>query len=185
METFRLLSYAEMESGLEEIRCSPRDAGRVEMIVRRPETGERETIDHGLIDTDEGLVGDNWLARGNPRRDDGTAEPDAQLTLMNSRAIALLAQQAERWPLAGDQFYVDLDLSIDNLPPGTRVAIGESVVEITALPHTGCKQFAARFGKDAVKFVNSPEGKQLRLRGVNARVVSGGAVKQGDLCRKQ
>lgn len=185
METFRPLSYAEMEAGLDEIRRSPRDAGRIEMIVRRPETGDRQMIQQGLIDIAQGLVGDNWLARGNPRRDDGTADPDAQLTLMNSRAIALLAQQPERWPLAGDQFYVDLDLSIDNLPPGARLLIGQSVVEITALPHTGCKQFAARFGKDAVKFVNSPAGKQLRLRGVNARVVSGGAVKQGDFCRKQ
>jgi MOSC domain-containing protein YiiM len=107
-----------------------------------------------------------------------------QLTIMNARVIDLLAQKHERWQLAGDQLYVDLDLSGDNLPPGTHLAIGSAVVEVTAQPHTGCRKFSARFGQDAVKFVNSEEGKELRLRGVNARIVRGGVIKQGETVKK-
>jgi MOSC domain-containing protein YiiM len=107
-----------------------------------------------------------------------------QLNLINARLIALLAQDKARWPLAGDQLYVDLDLSEENLPPGTRLTIGAAVIEVTDQPHTGCKKFAARFGADAVKFVNSPEGKALHLRGINAKVVQGGTIRAGDTVRK-
>jgi MOSC domain-containing protein YiiM len=100
---------------------------------------------------------------------------------MNSRVIALLAGDKERWPLAGDQLYVDLDLSVDNLPPGTRLNFGSAVVEVSDRPHTGCKKFAARFGLDALQFVNSPQGKQLRLRGLHARVVQPGVIRVGDI----
>ena len=87
---------------------------------------------------------------------DGSANPDAQLTLMNARVVALVAGERERWPLAGDQLYVDLDLSADNLPPGTRLAVGSAVIEVTPEPHTGCAKFSARFGSEALRFVNSP-----------------------------
>jgi MOSC domain-containing protein YiiM len=107
-----------------------------------------------------------------------------QLNLMNARAIALLAQEKDRWSLAGDQLYVDLDLSEENLPPGTQLAIGAAIIEVTDQPHTGCKKFMARFGADALKFVNSPVGKGLHLRGVNARVVQPGAIHTGDVVRK-
>ena len=131
-----------------------------------------------------GLVGDTWQARGSSHMPDRSSHPDMQLNLINTRLIALLAQDKARWPLAGDQLYVDLDLSEENLPPGTRLAIGAAVVEVTDQPHTGCKKFAARFGTDAVKFVNSPEGKALHLRGVNAKVVQGGTIRTGDAVRK-
>ena len=173
----------ELESGLEFIRQSPKDNGAVKLIVRRPKPGEREVLESGEIDPRQGLAGDSWLARGSSATADGSARPEAQITLMNVRVIALLADDRERWPLAGDQIYVDLDLSDANLPPGSRLALGTAVLEVSALPHTGCASFSQRFGVDALRFVNSPAGKQLHLRGINARVIQAGKVSVGDLAR--
>jgi hypothetical protein len=177
-------STEELENGLPEIRKSPADSGTVDLIVRRPGTGEREVIESGELDTETGLIGDNWLSRGYKGTSDGSAHPDMQLNLMNSRAIDLIAGSKDRWPLAGDQFFVDMDLSDENLPPGTILDIGTAKIMITSEPHLGCKLFLERFGKDAVKFVNSDTGKKLNLRGVNARVLSSGTVKVGDKISK-
>lgn len=178
------MTLQELEAGLDTIRQSPKDAGTLVWIVRRPQVGEREVLPTGELSPTEGLVGDNWRARGNSSTPDGAADPDMQLNIMNARAIALVAGARERWALAGDQLYIDLDLSAENLPPGTRLAIGSAVIEITAEPHLGCKKFAARFGADALKWVNSPLGRQLKLRGVNAKVVHAGAIRAGDIVRK-
>ncbi len=177
-------SIEELEAGLDEIRRSPKDGGALALIVRRPKTGEREELSEGRLDVVEGLVGDNWRARGSNRTPDGSAHPEMQLNLMNARAAALVAQGKDRWKLAGDQLYLDLDVGLDNLPPGTRLAVGAAVIEITSVPHLGCKKFTKRFGLDATKFVNSEEGKALRMRGVNARVVSAGDIRVGDVVRK-
>ncbi|WP_420643193.1 MOSC domain-containing protein [Candidatus Leptofilum sp.] len=174
------LTMTELEAGLDIIRQSPKNDGVLEMIVRRPSTDERELLDEGELDTAVGLVGDNWKTRGSRHMPDGSANPDAQLTLMNSRAANLVAQSRDRWALAGDQLYVDFDLSEENIPPGTQLQIGEAIIEVTAQPHTGCKKFVARFGMDAVKFVNSPQGKELHLRGINTKVVQGGTISVGD-----
>jgi hypothetical protein len=184
MKDVKQLSLVELEEGLDEICRSPKDNGALEMIVRRPAVDEREVLEAGELELEEGLKGDNWKARGSSVTADGSAHPDAQLNVMNSRVIALLAQDSERWQLAGDQLYVDLDLSAENLPPGSQLAIGSALIEVTALPHTGCKKFAERFGADATRFVNSPEGKELKLRGVNARIVRPGTVRIGDAVRK-
>ncbi len=175
---------AELEAGLDAIRRAPRDAGALELIVRRPAVGEREVVGEGVLDLADGLVGDTWRARGDRRRADRSPNPDCQLTLMNARAVALVAGDRNRWPLAGDQLYVDLDLSGENLPPGTRLGIGLAVIEVTAKPHTGCMKFTARFGRDAMEFVNSPVGRALNLRGINAKVVRPGAIRVGDVARK-
>jgi MOSC domain-containing protein YiiM len=177
-------SAEELAAALDGIRASPADEGTLELIVRRPAVDEREVLGAGQIDLVEGLVGDSWRPRGNRHTPDGSAHPETQLTLMNSRAIAAIAGDRERWPLAGDQLYVDLDLSFANLPAGTRLAIGEAVVEVTPEPHTGCAKFSARFGSEALRFVNKPPGRELRLRGVNARVVTPGAVRVGDAVTK-
>lgn len=178
------LTMQELEAGLDHIRLSPKDEGLLELIVRRPKTEEREVLSEGMLHLDQGLVGDNWSNRGSSRTPDGSAHPHMQLNIMNSRVTALVAQAKERWRLAGDQLYLDMDLSQENLPAGTRLALGSAVIEVTALPHLGCQKFVARFGVDAMKFVNSPLGKQLRLRGLNARVVQGGVVRLGDVARK-
>jgi len=178
------LTYEELEAGLDHIRQSPKNDGTLEMIVRRPEVEKREVLAEGMLDIDEGLVGDNWKVRGSTSTEDGSAHPEMQLNIMNARTIALLAQDRDRWQLAGDELFIDMDLSNENLPAGTRLKIGEAVIEVTPAPHTGCIKFAARFGTDATKFVNSPAGKQLHLRGINAKVIQGGKVKVGDVVRK-
>jgi hypothetical protein len=178
------VSLAQLARGVPEVRAAPSDVGHVELIVRRPSEEEREVLSEAQLDPLEGLVGDNWRSRGSRATDDGSAHPDLQLTLMNSRAAALVAGASNRWPLAGDQLYVDFDLSERNLPPGTRLAVGDAVVEVTAIPHRGCGKFSRRFGTDALKFVNSATGRDLNLRGVNARIVVGGTVHAGDRIEK-
>ena len=178
------VTMAELEAGLENIRQSPTDAGVLELIVRRPQVEAREVLEEGELHLAEGLVGDNWKTRGSSQTVDGSAHPDMQLNIMNARVIALLALQKERWALAGDQLYMDLDLSAENVPPGTRLSLGEAVIEVTDQPHTGCKKFAARFGLDALKFISSPIGKQLQLRGINAKVIRSGAIRIGDTVKK-
>ncbi len=171
-ETLEQRTTAELEEGLVEVLGSPAARGTLELIVRRPSEGEREVLEQGVLDLEQGLVGDRWWGDG--------ADPEAQVTLMNARAAKLIAGAPERWPLAGDQLYVDLDLSAGSLPPGTRLAVGSAVLEITAAPHTGCAKFRARFGSDAIRFVNGGDHRSLRLRGVNARVVVSGTVTRGD-----
>jgi hypothetical protein len=178
------LSLAELEAGLDDVRGAPTDNGRLDLIVRRPAVEEREVLEEGELDSEAGLVGDCWQTRGSSSTPDGSANPEAQITLMNARVTALVAQSDERWALAGDQLYVDLDLSEENLPGGTRLQIGEAVIEISAEPHLGCAKFIRRFGVDAQKFVNSKLGRELNLRGRNAKVVEGGVIRRGDPIRR-
>ena len=180
----RQLSTRELEKGLDHILASPKDEGALELIVRRPDVDARESIDTGHLDVEQGLVGDNWLARGCRHTPDGRADPEMQLNIMNSRVVALVADDPDRRELAGDQLYLDMDLSRDNLPAGTRLSIGDAIIEVTEPPHTGCKKFAARFGKDAMVFVNSGLGKKRNFRGINAKVIQPGDIRVGDIARR-
>ena len=184
MVAIQYLTMEQLEAGLDDIRDAPKDAGVVHLIVRRPETLEREILDEGQLDTAEGLVGDNWRARGSGQTADGSADPECQITIMNSRVTDLVAQDKDRWHLAGDQLYVEMDISRENLPPGTRLGIGDAVLEVSAKPHTGCGKFVERFGADAMKFVNSAVGREMCLRGINTWVIQPGAVSVGDVVRK-
>ena len=179
------LTMDELNAGLEHISQSPADSGVLKLIARRPAIGERELLEAGQLDLATGLVGDNCVTRGELATPKRTANPDAQLTIMNARVADLVSGSQARWPLAGDQLYVDLDLSRTNLPAGTRLAIGSAVVEVTAEPHTGCKKFVERFGMDAMTFVNTDEGKEMCLRGINTRVVQAGTIRVGDAVTKQ
>lgn len=178
------LSIEELEAGMDNLKQSPKDNGVVEMIVRRPDVDQREVLSVGKITLENGLEGDNWKARGSKKTPDGTANPDTQLTLMNSRMIQQISGEKENWQLAGDQLFVDLDLSMDNLPPLSKIQIGSVILEISATPHTGCKKFSDRFGIEALEFISTPLGKSLRLRGVNAKVIQSGEIKVGDVVRK-
>jgi hypothetical protein len=178
------LTMKELEAGLDEICRSPKDDGILKLIVRRPRVGEREVLEEGTLDLVDGLLGDTWKARESSRTPDRSAHPDMQLNIMNSRVIALLAQDTSRWQLAGDQLYVDMDLSAVNLPPGMRLRLGSAVIEATPQPHTGCQKFVERFGLDAMKFVNSELGRRLQLRGINAKVLQPGVVRVGDVVKK-
>ena len=174
----------ELEAALEHLREAPKDDGVLQLIVRRPRTDEREVLEEAELDPVKGLIGDNWHVRGSSRTPDGSAHPDMQINIMNVRVTALVAQDKERWSLAGDQLYLDMDLSKQNLPAGSRFTIGSAVLEVSPFPHTGCHKFVSRFGLDAMKFVNSTVGKELCLRGINAKVVQGGVVKVGQSARK-
>jgi hypothetical protein len=178
------LSMAELEAGMETLRQTPKEQGTLKMIVRRPKVDEREIVGEAELSLTDGLMGDNWKSRGSDHTPDRSANLNAQITVMNVRATALVAQSEERWALAGDQLYVDFDLSEDNIPPGTRLGIGSAILEVSAQPHSGCKKFSARFGVEAMKFVNSPEGKRLHLRGINTRVVQAGVIHVGDAVKK-
>ncbi len=169
-----------LERALDSVRQAPAHTGTLELIVARPEVGERRVLDVGTLDEVDGLTGDCWRTRGSSSTTDGAADPLAQLTVMGTRAATLLAGPRTHWALAGDQLYLDFDLSETATPAGTRLAIGEAIIEITAKPHRGCAKFAARFGTDALRLVNSAVGLELNLRGRNARVVHGGRIREGD-----
>ena len=178
------LTMSELEAGLDEIRRAPKDEGVLELIVRRPAVNDREILEEAELHLAEGLVGDSWTRRRSKSTPDGSPNPLMQLNLMNSRVTALVAQQNDRWQLAGDQLYLDMDFSEENTPAGTRLSLGAAIIEVTPPPHLGCQKFVARFGLDAMKFVNSPVGKQLDLRGLNAKVIQGGVIRVGDVARK-
>ena len=167
------LNREELESALPEILDSPRNVGVLALIVQRPDVGERNTVDTGVLSVADGLVGDNWKLRRKPH-------PEMQVNIMNSRVAALVAQDADRRQLAGDQLYVDLDLSLENLPAGSQLRVGSALVEVTAIPHRGCRKFVDRFGRDAMEFVNSELGCKLNLRGINAKVIEGGKISVDD-----
>ncbi len=177
------LSMEQLIAGQDAVVRSPSDRGTVELIVARPEVDERKILDVCELLVGEGLSGDNYLQRGSATTPDGKAHPEAQLNLMNSRAIDLVANgDRDRWPLAGDQLFVDFDLSVGNAPTGTRLAIGSAVIEVSAKPHTGCAKFSARFGIDAARWANSDD--ERRYRGINAMVVQAGRIEQGDTITK-
>jgi MOSC domain-containing protein YiiM len=179
------LSLDEIKEGLSEILQSPKDRGILRAIVIRPETDARVSLERCELSPEGGVHGDNWAKGCWMSLPDGRPHPDVQVTIMNARTLALIAQAQERWPLAGDNLVVDLDLSGDNLPAGTRLSAGSALLEITPVPHNGCKKFAERFGIDATRFVNSRDGKQVHLRGIYARIVEPGVITVGDTIEKR
>ncbi|HET6979445.1 MAG TPA: hypothetical protein VFI24_24140 [Pyrinomonadaceae bacterium] len=178
------LTMQELEAALDHLRQAPKDDGVLQLIVARPEVDQRAEMDEAELDPLKGMIGDNWSVRGSSKTPDGSAHPEMQINIMNVRVTALVAQERERWSLAGDQLYLDMDLSKENLPAGSRIQVGTAVLEVSPLPHTGCHKFVARFGVDAMKFVNSEVGKQLCLRGINAKVIQAGTIKIGHKAKK-
>jgi MOSC domain-containing protein YiiM len=185
MQDIRHRTEQELEAALDAIRAAPRDAGVVELIARRPTHGEREVLEEATLDPALGLVGDSWHVRPSRHTPDNSPDPERQLTLMSARAVAAVAGERAAWSLAGDQLYVDLDLGGENLPAGTRLSAGTAVLVVTAAPHTGCDKFTARFGSAASRWLNTPAGRALKLRGIYARVLEGGVIRRGELLRKR
>jgi hypothetical protein len=183
--TVRHRSAEKIADGLDLVRRSPRAVGTLTLAVRRPAVDAREVLSRAELDPVAGLVGDGWSHRPSSRTTDRSPHPDMQLNVINSRFIELIAgSDRDAWALAGDQLYVDLDLSVDTMPAGSRLAIGDrAVIEVTDQPHNGCAKFAARFGRDAHKIVWTDEGQRLRLRGLNARVIVGATIGTGDTIR--
>jgi MOSC domain-containing protein YiiM len=168
----------ELWADLEHVRAAPREEGTLELIATRPAVGERDVLEEAELDVEHGVIGDSWSRRGK------RPNPKSQVAIMSARAAAMIAGERKHWALAGDQLYIDLDLSAANLPPGSRLAIGSAVLEVSDLPHLGCGKFTARYGADAHDLVNSPEGIALNLRGINTRIVQGGTLRRGDTVRK-
>lgn len=177
-------STEELEAHLDHVRSSPSDGGTVELIVTRPAAGEREVLSEARLTLTDGVEGDMWKERFSRRTPDGSPHPDKQLALMNARFSRFVAVDPERMALAGDQLHLDFDISAANAPVGTRLVIGSAVIEVTDQPHLGCPKFRERFGDDASRFVVSPVGRALKLRGINARVVVEGVVRPGDTVTK-
>ena len=173
-----------LEAGIDYILDTPADKGLVRMIVSRPETGIRKILKSASLDTIEGLIGDNWKDRGSSSTSDKSADPETQITIMNSRVIELIAHSSDRWKLAGDQLFIEIDISRNNLPPGSKLKVGSAIIEVSGKPHTGCQKFSQRFGLDALKFVSTPMAQELCFRGINARVVKSGIVTVGDIVNK-
>jgi MOSC domain-containing protein YiiM len=182
MDSPEHLTEAQLAAGQDHVMRAPKDGGELKLIVRRPAANERETLPTGELDVETGLVGDNWKNRSSDRSEDGRAHPDMQLTIMSERVIELIAQQPDRWQLAGDQLFVDMDLSEENLPAWTRLAIGSAVIQVTDQPHTGCAKFVERFGPAALRWVNMQKG--MNLRGINTRVVQSGTISAGDIVKR-
>ncbi len=178
----RHLSLDELHRGLPEIIRSPKDQGTLKAIVIRPATDERVSLTQCDISPEHGVHGDNWAKGCWLELPDGSPHPDVQIAIMNSRFIDLIAQEQERWPLAGDQLFVDLSKA--NRPPGQQSSRCSAVIEITAVPKKGCLKFVDRFGADSVKLVNSDEGKTLRLRGIYAKIIKAGTINVGDELKK-
>lgn len=178
-------TYDQLAARLDFLRAAPQAIGTLDLVVARPVPAARDVLDEGVLDVGLGLVGDGWLARARPRAVAEGTHFQAQITVMSARMVGLLDDSVDEQALAGDQLYVDLDISQTNLPAGSRLAVGaEAVLEVSAKPHTGCAKFTRRFGDDAVAFVNSEAGRELRLRGLNARVITGGTIRPGDKVTK-
>jgi hypothetical protein len=175
----------DLDQHLASIRSAPRETGRLELIVQRPHEDERVLVPEGVLHPASGLIGDRWVRHRSRSTPDGSPDPAVQLTLISTRVLAAIEPDQSRWPLAGDQLYVDFDLSVEHLPVGARVAIGEAEAEVSAQPHTGCSKFSVRFGSDALRWINSPTGRELRMRGVNCRIIRGGTVRVGDAISKR
>lgn len=177
-------SYEELAARLPEMQASPTNRGELVRIVARPGKDHRTLLERSEVTPEVGLPGDRWASTCSRKLSDGRLNPDSQITIMNTRCLAILTEDRSRWPQAGDNLLVDFDLSETNLPAGHRLKIGSAILEITPHPHTGCSKFSARFGVDALKFVNSPEGRRLRLRGLHAQVVQAGTLTVGDCIEK-
>ncbi len=170
----------ELEVGLTQIRDAPSEQGTLRLIVARTEVNERQIVEQGELTLEGGLEGDNWLARGNLHTEDGSADTLRQITIMNSRVLELIAGPTKKWPAAGDQLYADFDISETNARSGTHLKIGNATLEVTEAPHLGCHKFRARYGRDALHWVNSETGMALKLRGINTRVIHPGTIRTGD-----
>lgn len=182
--TTGFVTMQQLEQGIDHIKASPKDQGSLELIVCRPSVGERTVLQDAVLNIEQGLLGDNWFQRDHSKLKRSIDPRDTQLNIMNARAIELIAQSKDNWKWAGDQLYVDFDLSNDNVPPGTQLQIGEAIIEVTVEPHLGCKKFMERFGREATLFVNTDLGKSLNLRGINAKVVRQGKIKVNDKIAK-
>lgn len=174
-DSTRHLSTAELEAAFRALPPAPKEAGRLTHIVRRPTKEAREVLQHARLSLADGLPGDGWSQKPAP-------DPAAQLTVMQIGVAEMLAN-GQSLALFGDNLFVDLDLAVENLPIGSRLRVGGAVVEVTPLPHDGCHKFNARFGTDALRFVNAKPTRHRNLRGIYWRILEAGDIEIGSAVR--
>ena len=180
----KIFSKAELEAQLPEIQAAPKLRGSLDLIVIRPAVDQRKVLKSAELCLERGLIGDSWITRSSRHTSDKSPWIEMQLNIMSSRVIQAVTGDLKRWPLAGDQLFIDLDLSLENLPIGSQISIGETIIEVTAPPHTACKKFRVRYGDDAFRFINNPATKNMRLRGLNAKIIRGGTIESGSIVHK-
>lgn len=168
----RFLPLDVLETRLAELPPAPRDLGTLTLIVRRREGGTRELLERVALTPEEGLPGDAWGRRP-------PLNPEAQLAVIQTDIAELIAN-GQPLPLFGDNLFLNLDLSRENLPTGSRLRVGAAVLEVTPKPHNGCAKFHARFGAAALRFASHPDRRHLNLRGIYLKVVEGGELAVGD-----
>ncbi len=166
-------TLADIAAAWRALEPSPRGAGTVELITLRLGGGRHECPARVAVSPELGVHGDRWSEKRG-------RNPGAQVTLMNARVARLLAADAAPLDVSGDNFLVDLDIGEEALPVGARLRIGAAIIEVSALPHAGCKKFRDRLGAAALDWVNAVSNQSLRLRGVNCRVIAAGEVAVGD-----
>ena len=178
------LSLDHLKTFMPHILDAPKDDVALDLVVVRPDRDIRELPKRARVTAKDGVVGDHWITGSGLRNDDGTGLVDAQICMMMSRVIEAIASSQENWPPAGDNLFLDMDLTPSNMPPGTRFSIGTAEFVVTPQPHNGCQKFIDRYGRDACLFVNTGEGRNLRLRGIYSRVTRDGEISPGDRLRK-
>ena len=175
----------ELEVGMAQLLEAPQDRGNLELIVIRPTKEQRQILDEAWLSPEAGVQGDNWAKGCWKSLPDGRPDPDVQVTIMSARLARLvMGEDKSHWALAGDQLIADLDLSEGNLPVGQRLVLGDAVLEITSVPHRGCAKYRARFGDEALRFINTDEGRRMNLRGIYAKILQAGRVRVGDVLKK-
>lgn len=164
---------------------APKDRAEISMLCLRPGYNQRRFVDHIDVSPEEGIPGERWSTRPWLTLPDGAAHPGIQVCILSKRVLDLVWRDRATTPHPGDTFIVDMDLSEDNLPDGQLLQAGSAVLRVSEVFNDGCVKWKARYGADAKDWVNLPEYRAARLRGILCSVEQAGRIANGDLLIKK